>query len=340
MKDEAYLVANELDINRNKALVENVNRWGNVNCTVSNGRSGVFTGLEGQFDLVLLDAPCSGEGMFRKDRQSLEQWSPNLVRSCATIQSELIDDAAALVSPGGYLVYSTCTFEPEENERQIERIMKSHDFEGVSIDLDAAWNIQERSIKSGPESVQSYYLYFHNVMGEGQFVCVLKKRGDEAERRRFKVKKRYLRRLKADEEQRVNDFISIPAGYSLVEYKSILYAVPSDRLDLQEWLLDNMPLWKMGVKLGQFAGKDFKPHHELALSNISDAFSRKIELSYDEAISYLKREVLSLPPEAEKGWSLMTYKGLALGWGKNLGNRFNNYYPKELALRKEIKKAE
>lgn len=340
MNADALLVSNELDIQRNKVLVENLNRWGYVNNAVTNGRSSAFSGLEEVFDLVLLDAPCSGEGMFRKDQKSLEQWSPNLVESCALIQEELIEDAARLVKPGGYLVYSTCTFEKAENENRVAQVVEAFGFEGVSIPIPAGSAIKESILAVAGVPYPCYHLFFHELEGEGQFVCVMRKKEGDDVQRKLRIKNNKLQELKPAEVDRVNVFISLPSELTLVSYDGMVYAVSTDHLELQRWLMSTMPLWKLGVKVGQFAGKDFKPHHELALSHLVSDFTAKVEVGYDNAIGFLKREPIKVPTETEKGWLLVTYKGLGLGWIKNLGNRVNNYLPKELTLRKDIKKAE
>lgn len=340
MSSNALLVSNELDIQRNKVLVENLNRWGHVNSVVTNAKTEAFTALEEVFDLVLLDAPCSGEGMFRKDEKSLDQWSPNLVLSCAALQQDLIEDAAQLVKPGGYLVYSTCTFEKAENEERVAQIVNSYDFEGVEIPFPQDVAIEKRTVDTSEGAFPAYHLFFHEIRGEGQFVCILKKKKAAVSTKKLRVKKNKLRALKPAETDRVHRFIELPDYLSLVEYDDMVYAIHAEHLELQTWLMASMPLWKLGVKVGQFAGKDFKPHHELALSEFADHYSNKIDVSYDTAISYLKREVFSVPDNTAKGWLLLTYKGRGLGWIKNLGNRVNNYLPKELTLRKDIKKAE
>lgn len=340
LSPEALLVSNELDMQRNKVLVENLNRWGRVNSVVTNGRSSAFAGLKEVFDLVLLDAPCSGEGMFRKDQKSLDQWSPNLVESCALIQSELIEDAARLVKPGGYLVYSTCTFEKAENEDRVAQVAEDYGFEPCRIPVPNGANIVEKEVLIGNQMYPSYHLFFHELEGEGQFVCVMRKAANESTQPKLRIKNNKLQELKPVEIARVKAFIDVPEGISLMLYNDMVYGIPSQHMDLQRWLMSSMPLWKLGIKMGQFAGKDFKPHHELALSTLAAGFSRRVEVGYNQAIAYLKREPLVLGAEEPKGWILITYKGLGLGWVKNLGNRVNNYLPKELTLRKDIKKAE
>ncbi|MFY0673318.1 MAG: tRNA/rRNA cytosine-C5-methylase [Bacteroidia bacterium] len=332
---ESLLVSNELDINRNKVLVENLNRWGNTNVVVTNAASHQFLPLKNRFDLVVVDAPCSGEGMFRKDKVALEQWSPNFVKSCAAIQSEIIDDAYKLTAPGGMLIYSTCTFEPQENEHQIKRLVEKFDLEPVSTVIDKNWGVVEKQIETSKGRFPCYYFHLHLAQGEGQFVCVMRKTAYESETASVRVKKPIQNLSKANKDV-IENFVEIDQTYALTEINGVVHSYPKKYHSFIEQLRSLAPLWKLGTRIGEVSKKNFKPNHELAMSQLSKNFKNSFDLNYDEAIDFLKRRPLKVKEAYKSGWGLAKFKGISLGWAKNVGNRLNNNFPKELALRKEI----
>ncbi|MBI1184068.1 rRNA cytosine-C5-methyltransferase [bacterium] len=335
LSHDSLLISNELDMNRNKVLVENINRWGNYNVAVTNGHSRAFLPFKNQFDLVLVDAPCSGEGMFRKDKTSLEQWSPNFVASCAAIQQPLLHDAAELVAPGGKLVYSTCTFEFDENEGQLLKLLDNKDFEPVDIEIEDSWGIEKRYVAARGKRFPVYYFLLHKVQGEGQFVAVLQKADEEALPKNMKKGKTFSSVAKADREV-VQRFIDLPPSIELVEVNHSLHAIPAAYSGFLAELKNHVPLWKLGTKIGEVSGKNFKPSHELALSQLAANFKVSFEVDYAQAIDYLKRQPLPVQEGYQKGWGLVKYRNVALGWAKNIGSRLNNYLPHDLMLRKNV----
>ncbi|MGB0432402.1 MAG: methyltransferase RsmF C-terminal domain-like protein [Bacteroidia bacterium] len=332
---ESFLVSNELDIKRNKVLVENLSRWGSSNVAVTNAASHQLLPLKNQFDLVVVDAPCSGEGMFRKDPFALEQWSPNFVNSCAQVQSKIIDDAFELTKPGGLLIYSTCTFEPEENEFQIQKLVNQFELEPVSTPIDDNWGVIEKQIETSKGSFPCYYFYLHLAKGEGQFVCAMRKTSQNIGSSTARVKKP-LQRINRSSKALIDEFVNINDTYALTEINGVVHAYPEKYHTFLEQLRSLVPLWKLGTRVGEVSKKNFKPNHELAMSQLVRDFGKSFELDYEEAIDYLKRMPLKVKPEYKKGWGLAKYKGVSLGWAKNVGNRINNSFPKELVLRKNV----
>lgn len=336
---DSFLVSNEMDLARNRVLTENLNRWGRGNVVVTNANSKQFSALAGCFDLILIDAPCSGEGMFRKDKKALDLWSPNFVRSCAAVQSELIHDAVDLLKPGGMLIYSTCTFEKDENENQVLRALSKTGFKPVSIPTQSSWGVQESFIDHKGIQFPCYHLYFHKVRGEGQFVCAMvKSDGDTGVLPR--LKRNPLGEVKKEERQLIDKLLSVSDENKLVVHENAVYAIPKAWQNEINWLKANLSIWKMGTKLGDISPRNFKPHHELALSELTNDFANRFDLDYQQAIAYLKKEEVKPDSSWGRGWGLATYHGVSLGWLKNIGTRLNNYYPKDLVLRKDIKKAE
>lgn len=329
---ESLLVSNELMPDRNKVLVENLNRWGRSNVLVSQNKSSDFKRFKGSFDLVLVDAPCSGEGMFRKDNKSLKQWSPQLVTACAQTQREILRDAVDLLKEEGLLIYSTCTFEPEENEKQVQWIVNESSYEWQSVESETAGAGPERiEIATNQGDIQAYMFPLEGK-GEGQFVCGLRK-----------VSKKHPRVLSArdkmtkasrQEHQLLHKFVKDAKEHSYVTHKGMYFAI-SAKWEREIAALRSLQLRKMGVNLGKPSPKSWIPHHELALTTDITLDVNRIELGYDEAIKYLKGELINETGD-ETGWYLATYKEMGIGWSKNIGSRWNNYMPKTLRLRKEV----
>lgn len=332
---ESLLVSNELDIKRNKVLVENLNRWGNTNVVVSNAASHQLLPLKNQFDLVVVDAPCSGEGMFRKDKVALEQWSPNFVTSCANVQSDIVRDAFELTKPGGLLIYSTCTFEPEENELQIKQLVEQFDLEPVAAPIDESWGVIEKQIETSKDCFPCYYFYLHLAKGEGQFVCALRKSIDSNVAENVRITKP-LQKVNKTHRAVINEFFKIDDTLELTEINNVVHAYPKAYQLIIEQIRSLVPLWKLGTRVGEVSNKNFKPNHELAMSQMVQNFENNFEVDFKEAIDYLKRMPLKVKPEYKKGWGLVKFEGVSLGWAKNVGNRLNNSFPKELILRKEV----
>ena len=335
ISENSVLISNELDLKRNKVLAQNLNRWGADNVIVTNASSKALVSTGVLYDFILVDAPCSGEGMFRKDKVSLEQWSPNFVSSCAAIQEEILDDALKMLKPGGVLVYSTCTFEPIENERQIARVLQSDDFEPISIPNDG-WAEKGALIQDGLTEFPYYYFYLEHSRGEGQFVMAIRKKGDSGEQSFRKSKKELVKTLQKKEVQRINEFMDLPTHLSLLEVNGNVHTFPKNKEHLIHKLMEKIPLWKLGTRVGELSRNHFKPHHDWAMTPWMKNFPTKFELDYALAIRYLKKEEVKVDPQWSRGIGIATYKGIPLGWAKNLGTRLNNSFPKELVIKKTI----
>ncbi|MCB0736011.1 MAG: tRNA/rRNA cytosine-C5-methylase [Bacteroidetes bacterium] len=325
LSENSLLVSNELDIKRNQVLVENLARWGVPNSVVTNSKASDFEKLGAVFDVVVVDAPCSGEGMFRKDIRTVEQWSPGFVRNCELAQQEILGSIDKILKPGGLLVYSTCTYEPSENEQQLQNLFASAAFEPVEIATKPEWYMEKREFDANGGAFSGYYFYLHKTPGEGQYVCVARKIGEE---RNSTPKTKGFRKAAALPVEFAN---CIPPTYQTIEFKGSIYALSIKYAEIIGELQAHFPLWKLGVRVGSFKGKDFVPDHEFAMSTWLLNFET-VELNYEQALSYLRREPVQI--SVAKGQVLLSYKQLPLGWGKSLGNRINNQFPKHLKLRK------
>ena len=327
ISEDSFLISNELDFKRMRVLVENLNRWGRANVAVTNNKASDFKAFQNSFDLVVVDAPCSGEGMFRKDKNSLELWSPRFVQACASIQEDLLQEASKLVQPGGLLVYSTCTFEPNENEGQLKSFLEnSPEWESVEIPIQDYWGIIQKDFNANGKQYASYYAYLWNVEGEGQFVSILRKKGSASAEYRSSKAGRKPQSLNVSE-------VFQPEGSFIHKVNDALHLFPAAWFGVVQTLIKDFNLWKLGTRLGDVGKKGLIPHQELAFTDIKTDYP-DIDLSREEAMNYLRKEQLTLNG-GKTGWIRLTNEMHGLGWIKHLGNRINNYLPKDLVIRKQ-----
>ena len=308
MAGEGFLLCNEWSPKRARILSRNIERMGVANALVTNEHpQRLAERLPGFFDRVLIDAPCSGEGMFRKEEAAVTDWSQETVDMCARRQAEILHSGAELVRPGGRLVYSTCTFAPEEDELAIEAFLREHpEFEPENVD--APW------FDAGENA--SYRMWPHKLLGEGHFAAVLRKKGDEEPAGEGcsgqKLPKEWLSFAKELD-------IRLPEGKAIAFGQS-LYWAPQDMPDLR-----GLKVLRPGLELGILKKDRFEPAHALALW-LRDC-GRSVDLSLAEAVVYMQGNVL---PTRQKGWCLVTVEGYSLGWGKGDGQQLKNHYPKGL----------
>ena len=310
MGGEGFLLCNEYSPKRAKILSRNMERMGVGNALVTNETvDRLADRFPGFFDRVLIDAPCSGEGMFRKEEAAVTDWSQETVEMCARRQAEILHHGSRLLRPGGRLVYSTCTFAPEENEKAIAAFLESHP-EFTPEEMDAPWFT--------PCENGSFRLWPHKLRGEGHFAAVLRKNGGEAEAPRLlqeeKLPKAWTEFAKEME-------ITLPAGKA-VQFGSSLYWAPEDTPELSR-----LKVLRPGLELGELKKDRFEPAHALALW-LKEA-KNFVDLSADgkEVKAYMHGETI---PTKYKGWCLVRVDEFSLGWGKGDGNVLKNHYPKGL----------
>ncbi|MFN3875518.1 MAG: methyltransferase RsmF C-terminal domain-like protein [Flavobacteriales bacterium] len=313
----SLLVANEVDGARRRALQENLWKWGAVNVLVAGSPPQRFAALEGLFDLILVDAPCSGQGMFRKDADARRQWSARLVERCAAVQAALLPHAWQALSPGGHLIYSTCTWEAAENEAQVARLV---DMGGTCLELpiDPAWGAERRALGG----IIGYRCYPHRMRGEGFFIAVVRKPGAQ--------------------EREPRPLAHAP-GLSLpwVEQRRPLHlhrcgdlaiAAPSTWRGAIARIAEQVRLEHAGIPMALRKGDGWLPHPAAALSEALDGTAMpRVELDARDAMRYLRGEHL-LAQDAE-GAALATHRGLGLGWLQGAGKRWNNRWPAPWRIR-------
>ena len=310
MQGEGFLLCNEINPKRAKILSRNIERMGVSNALVTSEHPGRLADrLPAFFDRVLIDAPCSGEGMFRKEEAAVADWSPETVEMCARRQAEILDSGAALVRPGGRLVYSTCTFAPAENEEAVAAFLLRHpDFEPETVS--APWFT--------PAGEGQFRMWPHKLLGEGHFGAVLRRKGEDTPNGEGCPGER-LPRLWTDFAKELG--ISLPAGKALTFGQS-LYWAPEDMPDLR-----GLKVLRPGLELGECKKDRFEPAHALALWLPTCKRTQNYPATSPEIEKYLCGDVTDSP---QRGWCLVTVDGYSLGWGKGDGQRLKNHYPKGL----------
>lgn len=310
MLGQGFLVCNEINPKRAKILSRNIERMGVANALVTNEHPETLASrFPGFFDRVLVDAPCSGEGMFRKEEAAVTDWSQETVQMCARRQREILDSAARLVRPGGRLVYSTCTFAPEEDEETVAAFLEAHP-EFTPEPVEAPWFV--------PGENASYRMWPHKLLGEGHFAAVLRKtQGESGEVPACPGEKC----PKAWESFAKELDITLPEGKA-VFFGQSLYWAP---MELPE--LNRLKVLRPGLELGTERKGRFEPAHALALWLKTCAVAESFPPESPEMRAYLHGDVV---PSGKKGWCLVQAGGYAIGWGKGDGSVLKNHYPKGL----------
>ena len=338
LPDGSVVVANEYVPKRAAILKENIIKWGYPGVVVTRDDTARIARACRDFDVVVADVPCSGEGMMRKDKTAVEQWSPSLVDECVARQREIVANLWDAVVPGGYLIYSTCTFNRKENELMVEHMVRDIGAESVRIQVEPDWNITP-----GIDTSCHCYRFLPGLTrGEGLFMAVLRKPG-EAERGKGLGRggkkpagKKASRRPSAaavnvrDVAAAAGKWLSRDGGYELTVDEGRVNAVPGNMSALSCALSERLNVIHHGVCVGEIKGGAIIPSQSLAMSQALsiDAFPR-VELSREAALDYLRREALTLPDGTPKGFVLVCYESYPLGFVKNLGSRANNLYPSE-----------
>lgn len=348
----SLLVANEVIRNRSQILAENLTKWGNADVVVTNNDPADFSSLPSFFDVILTDVPCSGEGMFRKDPVAVEEWSMENVEICWRRQRRIITDIWPSLKPGGILIYSTCTYNTKENEENVRWIREEFGAEPLSLDIQEDWNITGDLLngKGGAGEMPVFRFLPHQTKGEGFFLAVLRKpnigEGEENLSRSFKskfsgkkdkkggvasspVSKENLAMAKGWFEEEISD------EYAMSVEGAEIHLLPKAYLDEWAVMKQQLRIVQAGMAVGEVKGKDLIPAHALAMSIgflRSGAFATE-EVTYEQAIAYLRKEAITLSVTAPRGYVLLTYRNVPLGFVKNIGNRANNLYPPEWRIR-------
>jgi len=338
--DEDLLIANEVIQTRASILAENLTRWGQLNTWVTNNDPKDFGKLDGYFDLMLIDAPCTGSGLWRKDAEAINEWSIEHVKLCADRQKRIVADAIPSLKANGILLYATCSYSAEENENMVDWIIDNLGLESVNINTDPEWNIEHT--KSDIHKAAGYRFYPWKLKGEGFFLAAFKNTVADSEipynqPKRNKQKGRAkpnTSKGEKNEELRWKQWLN--CEYEAIKKNEEFYALHPQHKEDYTLLQDKLRIKKTGTALGKIVGKDVIPDHELALSVHLSTDITSIDVTKEEALQFMKREEIRKENET-KGWQVVRYEGLGLGWGKWLPNRMNNYFPKHWRIRMDIK---
>ncbi len=327
MDSSDLLVANEVIRSRVSVLDENIRKWGNQNVVVCSNDPADFSNLDGMFDVILVDAPCSGEGLFRRDASAIQQWSVDNTNLCSTRQRRILSDVWPALKNGGYLIYSTCTFNQAENEENLKWLAENNEVESIRIPIQESWGVEEIECND----LFGYRFLPHKVKGEGFFLTLIRKKdGNDFYPISKKIKSRLEKMPKQFDE--VRNWLSTSDSEFFAK-SEFLIAFPESKIPVLNALSEHLRVISFGLPVAQFKKNDLLPEHTFALSidRNPDIFE-SIELDLRDALLFQKKDEIRIN-SATKGWLLVQYQNVPLGFVKNLGSRANNYFPKEWRIR-------
>jgi 16S rRNA C967 or C1407 C5-methylase (RsmB/RsmF family) len=320
LNENQFLIANEIVDNRNAILRENLTKWGFPNFAVTQNDAKHFGNMTDYFDAIFVDAPCSGEGLFRKDEKARAEWTPENVQKCSIRQMDILENIWEGLKPNGYLIYSTCTYNPEENETLLYRFkQKGYEFESIEISLDPSWNIT----KVDANGIVGYAFLPHKTKGEGFFCSVLKKTSNAEA-------KNWTAARIIEKKEWIEKYIQPQSifHYTSFSFQESITIVPKNLLAQLGNLRKHIYFKQFGLPIGSEMKGNFIPDQGLALCSLLDLEKvSKYEVSKYEALQFLSKEAFdtsALP----LGFILIIHNNIPLGWIKNISGRHNNLYPK------------
>jgi 16S rRNA C967 or C1407 C5-methylase (RsmB/RsmF family)/NOL1/NOP2/fmu family ribosome biogenesis protein len=326
---DSLLISNEVIRTRASILEENITRWGYMNTWVTGNDPRDFGKLEGYFDVIIVDAPCSGSGLWRKDAKAINEWSEGNVQLCAARQQRILADVWPALKTDGILIYATCSFSPQEDEEILDWLGETFAVTGIPATPAKDWQIVETTSENN--KLPGYRFFPDKVAGEGFFIAAVRK-NDPTETIKAP-------RFKPEQNRKISDQAGdlIDSGdLTYMNGKDGNYNIISAGMEADAHILQKaVYIRKMGLEAGMPAGKDWIPAHDIALSVHLNKNTPSFEVNKEQALRFLKREDMAIPA-LEKGWHVVKYNGQGLGWVKGLGNRINNYLPKHWRIRMDI----
>ena len=318
---KGLVVANETIKSRNAILTENITKWGGDHVVVTQNDPSHFKAVPHFFDLMLIDAPCSGSGLFRKDPTAIKEWSEESVQHCSTRQTRILEDSIDALKEGGFLIYATCSYSFDEDEKMMDFIAAMPGMQNINLDPPANWNIIKTD--SPLHHAKGFRFYPDKLKGEGFFITVFQKQ--------FAINGGYYdadfkwNGITKQAHAVLTAYFELPDNYILMSHQNTLLAIPAFFEHAIKGLLKNLYVKKLGVDIGAIKGKDLIPAHALAMSDWNNKPYDRIDVDLETALQYLRRTDLVL--EGNRGWQAVCYQNIPLGWAKLLPNRTNNYYP-------------
>jgi 16S rRNA C967 or C1407 C5-methylase (RsmB/RsmF family)/NOL1/NOP2/fmu family ribosome biogenesis protein len=329
LPQNSLLIANEIIKSRVGVLQENITRWGAANVLVTNNDPKNFLKLGAFFDLIVIDAPCSGEGLWRRDAQAMNEWSEENVEICVARQARIFQDIVPCLKPGGFLIYSTCTFNEQENELQVEKLIKNFGLNQFAVEVPSDWPIWQK------ESFMFRFLP-HKVKGEGLFMAVLQK-PSELNIMKSNAKRNSLNFVSRKLIPSLHQWLDQPEKFDFFIENDFVFAFPLNSIEVYEYVRSNLYIKQAGICMGKL-DKNGKliPEHSLALTYHVNKNVPRVNLDLSDALIYLKKGNIKWDDSMPLGWCLACYKGAPLGWMKVLPNRVNNYFPAEHRILKDL----
>jgi 16S rRNA C967 or C1407 C5-methylase (RsmB/RsmF family)/NOL1/NOP2/fmu family ribosome biogenesis protein len=328
ISEESLLVSNEVIKSRVPVLYQNMTKWGFANGIITNNDPIHFKKLPGFFDIILIDAPCSGSGLFRKDPEAAKNWNMDLVQICSQRQRRILADTWESLKEDGLLIYSTCSYSKEENEDILDMIFQQYPCISINLSPDPSWNIVET--KSEISGAYGYRFYPDKVLGEGFFLSVIQKKQAVSYIRKTKLS-RNPGRVSSSIEKQICSWVDEKSLNYIFVGESI-HALPDTILYEFETLKNNLYLKKAGIRIGKRGENELIPDHELALANFLKYDSSYLDVSKSDSLSFLRGEPFE-SNSGGKGWKAVSYMGRRMGWVKMIEKRMNNYYPKSWRIR-------
>ena len=325
----SLLVSNDVIHSRAVILGENITRWGAQNIIVTNNDPKDFQRLPGYFDVIVADVPCSGSGLFRKDATAIEEWSLQNVAMCSQRQRRILADVLPSLKNGGSLIYSTCSYSESENEAIADWLIDYGGLSSVPIKTPPDWHIVET--RSPQHGAYGYRFHPDKLKGEGFFITVFKKEAPAIQELKTNKNRIKSERLTASEISTVKPYIKNSNDFFFIKQNEQVIAVPGQMEYDLAFIQSALYIKQAGITMGSIIRGELIPGHGLALSTIINSAVPSLEVDKDTALQYLRRQEIEIS-RTVKGWVLLTYQGLALGWIKVLSNRVNNYYPKNLRI--------
>ncbi len=354
LNNQSVLVANEVIKSRAAILQENITKWGAENVIVTNNDPQHFKKMEGYFDLIVVDAPCSGSGLFRRDPDAIKEWSEDAVQLCSQRQQRILSDILPSLKENGCLIYSTCSYSKEEDEAICDWLLEEMNCENVPLEVPSNWGVV--TTESG-RGAKGYRFWPDKVQGEGLFLACFR-----CKQPNFFTegkKKKPTIGLSKQEIALVQDWVKDAGEYEYQKTEDLILAMtPTVAAVVEELKSGGLYIKQAGIAVGKSTGKEIIPDPALALSGLNSEHTVVVTLNHRQALQYLSREDMTdfwhdfevqmacdgdemqtqtkkQALQAKKGWALVAYKGRNLGWVKLLSNRLNNYYPKEWRILKK-----
>jgi 16S rRNA C967 or C1407 C5-methylase (RsmB/RsmF family)/NOL1/NOP2/fmu family ribosome biogenesis protein len=326
---DSLLVSNEVIRSRASILDENMTRWGYMNSWVTANDPRDFARIPGYFDVIVVDAPCSGSGLFRKDSRVLSDWSRDNVTMCAGRQQRILADVWPALKEDGVLIYATCSYSTQENEDVLDWLASEFEVSGIQAGIKSEWGIS--AVVSPLREMPAYRFFPGKVSGEGFFIAAVRKKEAPDAMRPQRYKTAHDKKIQSQAGYLLKDPEALFIQTDKENYSAIR---PGHEVDWQT-LREAVHFRKVGLRLGVPVAKEWLPAHDVALSIEASESLDAVDVDKEKALRFLKREDLGIP-SIPKGWQMIRYKGLGLGWIKSLGNRANNYLPKHWRIRMEI----